>query len=120
MNLEIYLISDGISIDVRTLDENDYDYYKEYIYEYIPTYSILSVKYSESSKAALVSNLNNHDYDILLNKVYKVDEKLVLYFKKILLIFNVLIPYKNNKKTHKCSLCRKSGHNKRTCRKIKN
>lgn len=117
MNLEIYLISNGISIDVRTLNESDSDYYKEYILKYIPSYSILRVKYSESSKASLVTELNNDDYKLLQNYIIKINEKLVLYFKKILLISDVLLPYKNIKNMYRCSLCKKSGHNKRTCLK---
>ena len=117
MNLEIYIISNGKSVDVRTLNESDSEYYKEYMLKYTPSYSKLYITYSESSKASLVTKLNNNDYNLLQNYIIKINEKLVLYFKKILLISDVLLPYKNIKNMYRCSLCKKSGHNKRTCRK---
>ena len=122
-SLEVYLIQNGKKIDIRNLNESQFDALRDCIHEFIPK-DLKFVRDSTNDFGKLF-DMNDEQFRVYKNLVYKIESERVLenefniYFKnntlsQIKMWQNILKPIECRKKRkYCCSKCKIQGHNKR-------
>ena len=120
-SIQLHIIDNGLLVNINHLREDELDSLRDCIYNIIPENSNLCM-YNPNNTFAVISEISK-DY---FNKIYEIhpsntekrtwSKKVILYFKPSEEHF-FLKPYKETRKKviRHCILCKREGHNKRTC-----